>query len=54
MRALCSEAILLIQVSDFSGHVSDITTEFVVPETPDGTIRYSVCTICQYQLKYST
>lgn len=35
MCALCSEAILLIQVSDFSGQVSDIPTKLVVPETQE-------------------
>lgn len=33
MCALSSEAILLIQVSDFLCQISDVTTQLVVPET---------------------
>lgn len=51
MCALCSDAIFLIQVSDFSGQVSDIPTELVVPEAQEEKC-YSVCVIRKYQLKY--
>lgn len=38
MCALSSEAILLIQVSDFLCQLSDVTTQLVVPETKKETL----------------
>lgn len=35
MWTLGSEAIFLIQVSDFLGQISDVTTELIVPKTQD-------------------
>lgn len=43
MCALCSEAIFLIQVSDFSGQVSDIPTKLVVPETQEEKMLWCLC-----------
>lgn len=37
MCALSSEAVLIIQVSDLLGQVSDVSTELVVPKTQAST-----------------
>lgn len=50
VAALCSETILLIQVSDFLRQISDVSTQLVVPErhrvlrTPEGEQTKEACT----------